>query len=139
MSPSETGTALGEISNQVAVINDHITAIASAAREQSTALNEINGSVNHMDQFTQKNAAMVEESTAAAHSLAREADGMAALVARFELGDGSPVAAAPRRTPPRHEGNVRIQQAKVASFAAHRSSAVRKADPVDAADGWQEF
>ena len=79
----QTGSALGEISNQVAVINDHITAIASAAREQSTALNEINGSVNHMDQFTQKNAAMVEEATAVTHRLADSARNLAGLVSQF--------------------------------------------------------
>jgi methyl-accepting chemotaxis protein len=81
----QTGSALGEISNQVAVINDHITAIASAAREQSTALNEINGSVNHMDQFTQKNAAMVEEATAVTHRLADSARNLAGLVSQFRM------------------------------------------------------
>ncbi|MFN3509181.1 MAG: methyl-accepting chemotaxis protein [Allorhizobium sp.] len=81
----QTGSALGEISNQVAVINDHITAIASAAREQSTALNEINGSVNHMDQFTQKNAAMVEEATAVTHRLADSARNLGSLVSQFRM------------------------------------------------------
>jgi methyl-accepting chemotaxis protein len=81
----QTGNALGEISTQVAVINDHITSIASAAREQSTALNEINGSVNHMDQFTQKNAAMVEEATAVTHRLADSARNLAGLVSQFRM------------------------------------------------------
>ena len=99
----QTGTALGEISNQVAVINDHITAIASAAREQSTALNEINGSVNHMDQFTQKNAAMVEEATAVTHRLADSARNLGGFVAQFRIAGGTshtpayqPAAPAPR-------------------------------------------
>ncbi len=84
----QTGTALGEISNQVAVINDHISSIATATREQSTGLNEINGSVNHMDQFTQKNAAMVEEATAVTHRLADSARNLAALIAQFSVNDG---------------------------------------------------
>ena len=134
-----TGTALMRIVSSFGGISQLVGEMAASAENQATGIAQINVAVGQMDQTTQQNAAMAEESTAAAHSLAREADGMAALVARFELGDGSPVAAAPRRTPPRHEGNVRIQQAKVASFAAHRSSAVRKADPVDEADGWQEF
>ncbi|MDQ0419026.1 methyl-accepting chemotaxis protein [Peteryoungia aggregata LMG 23059] len=83
----QTGTALGEISNQVAVINDHISSIATATREQSTGLNEINGSVNHMDQFTQKNAAMVEEATAVTHRLADSARNLAALIAQFSVND----------------------------------------------------
>lgn len=47
---------------------------------------QINAAINHMDQTTQQNAAMVEKSTAS-HSLAREADELAALVAQFELGN----------------------------------------------------
>ena len=81
----QTGSALSEISSQVAAINDHISAIASAAREQSTALNEINGSVNHMDQFTQKNAAMVEEATAVTHRLADSARNLGGLVSQFRI------------------------------------------------------
>ena len=89
----QTGNALGEISSQVAVINDHITSIASAAREQSTALNEINGSVNHMDQFTQKNAAMVEEATAVTHRLADSARNLAGLVSQFRMAGAATSAA----------------------------------------------
>ncbi len=89
----QTGNALGEISTQVAVINDHITSIASAAREQSTALNEINGSVNHMDQFTQKNAAMVEEATAVTHRLADSARNLAGLVSQFRMAGAATSAA----------------------------------------------
>ena len=92
----QTGSALTEISSQVAVINDHISSIASAAREQSTALNEINGSVNHMDQFTQKNAAMVEEATAVTHRLADSARSLGGLVAQFRVTGG---AASPNRAP----------------------------------------
>ena len=81
----QTGNALGEISTQVAVINEHITSIASAAREQSTALNEINGSVNHMDQMTQQNAAMVEETSAAGQSLAEESYNLRQLLSRLKV------------------------------------------------------
>ncbi len=97
----QTGSALSEISNQVAVINDHIAAIASAAREQSTGLNEINGSVNHMDQFTQKNAAMVEEATAVTHRLADSARNLAGLVSQFRVAGhvAAPRAAAPAYAP----------------------------------------
>jgi methyl-accepting chemotaxis protein len=69
---NETGDALGTISEQVAAINDHIASIATAAREQTTGLGEINSAVNQMDQVTQQNAAMVEEATAVMHKLAAE-------------------------------------------------------------------
>ncbi|ATN35405.1 methyl-accepting chemotaxis protein [Rhizobium sp. ACO-34A] len=91
----ETGKALQEIAGQVASINDHIAAIATAAREQSAGLNEISSSVNHMDQFTQKNAAMVEETTAVTHRLADSATTLSGLVAQFRTSDA--VAASSRR------------------------------------------
>lgn len=68
-----TGELLKEIESLVNRINDHVVSIAKAAQEQSLALGEINSSVNHMDQMTQQNAAMLEETTAASQVLANEA------------------------------------------------------------------
>lgn len=66
--------------------------IATAAKEQSTGLSEVSTAVNQMDQLTQQNAAMVEESNAATNRLAEEAANLARLVARFKLDGGtSPV------------------------------------------------
>ena len=61
-------------------------AIATASREQSGRLGEINASVNELDHVTQQNAAMVEETTAAAFSLANEADGLTEQVGQFSVG-----------------------------------------------------
>jgi methyl-accepting chemotaxis protein len=92
----ETGKALDAIVQEVQEINQHVHAIAEAAREQSTGLQEINTAVNTMDQGTQQNAAMVEESTAASHSLATEAASLNNLLAEFRLtGTGGFAAAAP--------------------------------------------
>ncbi|MCM2290800.1 HAMP domain-containing methyl-accepting chemotaxis protein [Allorhizobium sp. BGMRC 0089] len=82
---SNTGTALSTISGLVGTINEHVAAIAMSAREQATGLGEINTAVNHMDQNTQKNAAMVEETSAASASLASEANRLRDLVVRFNL------------------------------------------------------
>ncbi|OLP60410.1 chemotaxis protein [Xaviernesmea oryzae] len=84
---SETGAALGDISSQVALINEHISAMAIATREQSSALSEINGAISCMDQFTQKNAAMVEETNAVTHRLAESAENLSALIAQFRMSD----------------------------------------------------
>lgn len=81
-----TGTALTEIVNQVQEINTNVTAIVEASREQSVGLREINSAVNLMDQSTQQNAAMVEESNAASHGLAAEADSLNNLLAQFKTG-----------------------------------------------------
>jgi methyl-accepting chemotaxis protein len=85
----ETGEALHEIVGQVQHVNRHVVAIVEAAREQSTALREINNAVNTIDQGTQQNAAMVEESNAASHSLADEAQHLFQLVSAFRLSDES--------------------------------------------------
>ena len=78
--------ALEEIAALVNRVDGHVNSIATAAREQATGLQEINTSVNHMDQMTQQNAAMVEETTAASQTLAEESRQLRALLSRFELG-----------------------------------------------------
>jgi methyl-accepting chemotaxis protein len=82
----DTGRSLQTIVTEVQEINSHVAAIVEAAREQSTGLQEINTAVNAMDQGTQKNAAMVEETTAASHGLASEVQALNALISRFNVG-----------------------------------------------------
>lgn len=82
----ETGEALKHIASQVEMIDTNVSAIVEAAREQATGLSEINNAVNLMDQATQKNAAMVEETTAASHGLAREAETLRQLLTQFDVG-----------------------------------------------------
>ncbi|MBL4891715.1 MAG: methyl-accepting chemotaxis protein [Rhizobiaceae bacterium] len=69
---NETGEALETIVTEVKEINEHVIAIVDAAREQSTGLQEINQSINTIDEGTQQNAAMAEESTAASYTLAED-------------------------------------------------------------------
>lgn len=82
---SETGSALKAISDLIIAINQHMEAISTSSREQSTGLAEINLSINQMDQTTQQNAAMVEQSNAAANSLADESHKLAFLMSHFQL------------------------------------------------------
>jgi methyl-accepting chemotaxis protein len=91
---SETGEALKTIETNIVAVNDHMNAIAIAAREQSVGLSEVNTAVNQMDQTTQQNAAMVEESNAASATLASETDRLRELISRFKLAGGA--IAAPR-------------------------------------------
>jgi len=81
----ETGQSLKSIGDHVSQIHQLMEAIATSAREQSTGLAEINTAVNQMDQSTQQNAAMVEQSTAAATSLSAEASRLRDLVNQFRL------------------------------------------------------
>jgi methyl-accepting chemotaxis protein len=84
----ETGDALQRIVVRVNEISDLVGKIAAGAEQQATGLGQINAAIGQMDQGTQQNAAMVEESTAAVHALSKEADEMATLMARFDLGTG---------------------------------------------------
>jgi methyl-accepting chemotaxis protein len=86
----ETGKVLERIVTQVTQINGVVIEIAASAEEQSTGLQQVNTAVNQMDQVTQQNAAMVEQATAASHALASEADTLARLIARFDVGAETP-------------------------------------------------
>jgi len=82
----QAGDALGGIETAVNDIYAFVSEIAVSAREQSAGLSEINTAMNQLDQVTQQNAAMFEQTTAASHSLTREAQSLASTVARFSLG-----------------------------------------------------
>ncbi|WP_457586486.1 HAMP domain-containing methyl-accepting chemotaxis protein [Ensifer canadensis] len=130
----ETGTALEGIIAEVQEISAHVTAIVKSAREQSAGIQQINTAVNSIDQGTQQNAAMVEQSTAASHSLAREAGALNELLMRFKTGNGQahPVhlvaagSAEQAASSPAHTLNRRLA-------AAYRSPAAEQEK------GWAEF
>ena len=84
----ETGLALSRIVSRVTEISELVSHIATSAEQQAAGLQQVNTAVGEMDSVTQQNAAMVEESTAAARSLASEAEELAKHVARFWLDDG---------------------------------------------------
>jgi methyl-accepting chemotaxis protein len=125
----QTGEALGRIVAQVADINGIVVEISASAQEQATGLQQVNTAVNQMDQVTQQNAAMVEESTAASHSLAREATSLKDLMSQFRVSSvEEPVrkAASP----------ARVQQQKLArAFATDGATALKGAPDAE----WSEF
>ncbi|WP_299017143.1 PAS domain-containing methyl-accepting chemotaxis protein [uncultured Caulobacter sp.] len=79
----DTGEALAGIVSKVSEIDQLIREIAASSQEQSTGLNQVNAAMNQMDQVTQQNAAMVEETTAAVANMSTEARALAQLVGRF--------------------------------------------------------
>ncbi|HEX5933099.1 MAG TPA: methyl-accepting chemotaxis protein [Pseudorhizobium sp.] len=102
----ETGKALEQIVIQVQQVDGNVGAIVESSKEQASGLKEINSSVNAMDQGTQQNAAMVEQATAAAHSLASESNALFQLLSQFNIGSdggsvrhhGSPATGSYRKT-----------------------------------------
>jgi methyl-accepting chemotaxis protein len=125
---NETGEALGAIIGQINEINERVSAIASAANRQSTGIQQINSAITDMDSMTQQNAAMVEESNAAARNLSSGADDLVEKVSRFRTGSdhGRPVAASPRATP------APVRSAPAPRFSGNAALAVQDED-------WQEF
>jgi len=81
----KTGSVLASISSEIIAISKHVETIATASADQSAALQEVNSSVNAMDQMTQKNAAMVEDTTEQSRQLASEADALMSLIQQFRI------------------------------------------------------
>ncbi|MVO91603.1 methyl-accepting chemotaxis protein [Rhizobium leguminosarum] len=81
----ETSEVLESISVKVVTASEQMDVIARSSREQYNALHEVNSSVNRMDQMTQQNAAMVEETSAATKELADETTILLQLIDQFQL------------------------------------------------------
>ena len=153
----EAGKSMVEIVTQVTRVNDLIGEISSASMEQSTGIGQIGDAVNQLDQVTQQNAALVEESAAAAESLKVQAAQLAQVVSVFRLQAGTEVAhvsaapapksaAAPRRpapapAPAKPRLAVVHGGAKPAPAAAAPAPAPRAAETAAAAGGddWESF
>ncbi len=138
---AQAGEALSRITGRIGDISALVSDIASAAEQQATGLQQVNTAVSEMDGVTQQNAAMVEEATAAARSLAEETENMSRQVSRFRLGDRPAQAIAVRReaaSSPVHQLQARAASAgaRIAAGArANRGSAAVAA----AQDDWSEF
>ncbi|ATN33078.1 chemotaxis protein [Rhizobium sp. ACO-34A] len=132
---SETGEALRTIQDNILSVNQHMEAIATASREQATGLSEVNTAVNQMDQMTQQNAAMVEESTASGVALSQETERLRQLVSRFDLGGSfshSGVAPAYHAAAPVHDAAPARRPAPRPVSAVAGNTALKT-------DDWQEF
>jgi methyl-accepting chemotaxis protein len=130
---ADTGTSLDAIISRIEATTDRIQQIAEAAQDQASSIEQVNSAMSDMDRMTQQNAAMVEESSAAARSLAGEAQTLAHLIGRFNLtGNRAPTQA--RSAPvamPAMPAPVKIA-ASPARFQGNLAVAVQEED-------WTEF
>ncbi|NBB51196.1 PAS domain-containing protein [Rhizobium sp. CRIBSB] len=138
----QTGEALTAIVGRVMEINGLMAEINASAQEQATALAQVNTAVNQMDQTTQQNAAMVEQSTAASHNLSQEAAELAQLVGRFQIRSASGGRTRPAARPAA-ANPVRAAQARIGAFASQfnprrSASAALALAPSNQAE-WEEF
>ncbi len=81
------GGTLEQIVAEVRRLAGLVAAIAAASAEQAAGIEQVNLAVSHMDETTQQNAALVEESAAAAHSLGEQAERLAELTGFFRMGE----------------------------------------------------
>jgi methyl-accepting chemotaxis protein len=86
----EAGEALKRISDQIKSANEIVSKIAHSASEQDTTLRSISSSMNQLDAATQQNAAMAEETTATAETLASDTEDLLNLIRGFRIDDGRP-------------------------------------------------
>jgi methyl-accepting chemotaxis protein len=152
---AETGKSLERILGQVSELNTIIAGIATGAKEQATALQEVNTAINQMDQVTQQNAAMAEESKAASQSLLQETEQLSSVVSQFLLGSDKKSDLVRRELRKVAPHAFEAPAKKIASGAAHaepRAAArpVRAAPPpprakvangasVASDENWKEF
>ena len=95
---AQAGSTMDEIVTSIQRVADIVGEIASASREQSTGIGQINTAVTQLDTVTQQNAALVEQTSAASAALQEQARQLAQLAASFQLGDNhAPGLSAPAR------------------------------------------
>jgi len=82
---ADAGSTMSEIVASVQRVSDIIGEITAAAAEQSDGIGQVNTAVNNLDQMTQQNAALVEESAAAAESLKDQAHKLAQVIGAFRI------------------------------------------------------
>jgi methyl-accepting chemotaxis protein len=149
------GETMAEVVASIRRVSDIVAEISAASREQNTGVQQIGEAVGQMDQVTQQNAALVEESAAAAESLKAQAQALVEVVSVFKLGAGhgaatastapagsaaAPAANAPvaeRRGPGRATNVTRPRFGKPA--AAEPGTAAPQAAARTGTDDWQSF
>lgn len=139
---TETGSALSRIVGRVNEISTLILNISSGADAQARSIGEINNAIAQMNDTTQQNAAMVEESTAAVHSLSGEATAMTKTMARFKLGAGIDVRAELEKTVPHAFKEPGKQTSRQLGASGGRLAVVgtaKRAASGGAEQNWEEF
>ena len=115
----DAGSTMDEIVASVQRVTDIIGEISAAALEQSQGIGQVNEAVTRLDQMTQQNAALVEESAAAAESLKDQAHRMTTVVANYRL-DGLSEVNSFAAAPPAHKP---VAAKAIAKAAAHKPAA----------------
>ncbi len=137
----QAGTTMHEIVESVKRVTDIMGEITAAGKEQTAGIEQINRAIAQMDDVTQQNAALVEESAAASASMQDQDAHLSQVVGVFML-DAVASAAAPNRAPSKPVGALRatrvaarkpIAAAKPARIATHQGAHAGQGDE------WEQF
>ena len=96
---NQTGESLDQIVNKISEISQLVARIAKTAEEQANGIQQINVTIGEMGKSTSQNAAMVEQSTAAAHSLVAQANQLGELISGVNHAQPQQAEPAPTRQP----------------------------------------
>ena len=140
---AQAGKTMEEIVGSVRRVTDIMAEISAASHEQTSGIEQINTAVSQMDQVTQQNAALVEESAAAAASLQTQASTLADIVSVFQLGAGSahrsaPASAAVAPRQPALAPSQRMAPSSATRSIAHKKPAAA-APAASEAEAWETF
>jgi len=142
----ESGKTLGEIVGSVKKVTDIVAEIAAASQEQSSGIDQVNKAIMQMDEMTQQNAALVEESSAASRAMEEQAKGLDTMMMFFRLGsnDGAGRSSEVRRPRPVDTSggaDAGRKKARLVTHAAPRakSAPLPKTGTSDSDGSWQEF
>jgi X-X-X-Leu-X-X-Gly heptad repeat protein len=132
----QAGKTMDELVASVRKVAEIMNEIAAASHQQSSGIEQINRAITQMDTVVQMNASLVEEATAAATSMAGQANGLAQAVAQFRVGDQAEAAALPAA-----QGGAPAL-ARPQAAGGRKAAAVSRREPVLAAgeeEDWREF
>ncbi|MBO6038034.1 MAG: methyl-accepting chemotaxis protein [Acetobacter sp.] len=154
----KTGRYLQDFAGGIQTIATRVEEVSKATQEQAQRLTEITGSIGEMDQVTQQNAAMVEESTAASHNLTSETKKLMQTLSRFRTGqEGSSHFVPVVNTPVQHVSTPRVSSVSpkpqplkvtssvsstpsISSTSAMVKTPLGKSLPTTSSDqGWEDF
>ncbi|WP_233998157.1 methyl-accepting chemotaxis protein [Erythrobacter sp. QSSC1-22B] len=130
--------ALEDIAGDVAEVHELLARIAQDNQAQSTAITEISTAIGSMDQATQQNAAMVEETSAAARNLNTEVESLAEKAGHFQLENGAAKRPARIAEQPVKRSNGYVSPVKPLPIAAMAKANGNGALHAQAAD-WKDF
>jgi methyl-accepting chemotaxis protein len=135
----QAGATMEQVVESIRRVTDIMAEITHATQEQTGGIEQVNQAIGLMDEATQQNAALVEESAAAATSMQEQAAKLAQVVGVFKLDAQAVVVAAPKAAPARPIAVRPKPAARVIKAPVAPKAAKPAARATAGADEWEEF